>query len=766
MRAVLAGIFFFTVAYGLQPGGASPTVETVAAPALPSEVEGGAVQTLSSPLWRIDHGFDTTLQLKNAKVFEPVSATLVLHSVDGTDYPLPVVDLGPGETVRMDLRRVLQRLPASLRRSFSETGSASLVYKGEFGGAVTASFRIVNLDTGVAFNNQFGTPPDEAPLFREIEGLYWTPQSGGDCFISVANTSFRQIPVTVKFFGPRAEELLEENWLVPPHGSHFAQLSSLGVAIRPGEAGGVRVSYSGTPRDILVSGGVEDPGTGYSADLPMWHRGVGEPQRLTFSAVGLMYGEVSAESGFPSGTRFSPFLTARNTTERHLPVIVVAHATEPGSRARIELPRFVLAPGQAVSVDLGSSLAIRRLQERGPLNFALSFSGQSGDLLFSLGSVDQTGNYVLQSHPHPIGPRPSQAIPFWSVEDGDDSVIALWNPSDTVQDLILEIHYVGDEISGDYRLPISLAPGASDSVSIRGLIESKQADEAGNVIPQGARHGGARLMSPLGLDQYFEVEVGGGILNVTHGTCSWWCVTCEGYLTYRVLPDYTIDLLVGGNTGQFTAEARHVSYGPADFTYSSTWSTSDANRVTVGNGVISAVSYGITPVGISAQKSLPKYDSNYCGYNPICPGPFAFQASQSARTRIPKWCVPTFSEQTTQGCVLSSPTVRKDIVYGVFDEQGQLGFAMNWIQNEIVTSSSSCNVQVGSSASQTPTFHDTIFNCVTGCTFQSEQRYTVTVDGQTFNLTARKCVGAGCPEAPGWAVTANKSAVTVELIGQ
>ncbi len=222
----------------------------------------------------------------------------------------------------------------------------------------------------------------------------------------------------------------------------------------------------------------------------------------------------------------------------------------------------------------------------------------------------------------------------------------------------------------------------------------------------------------------------------------------------QVTPDDTGDVLVGGETIYYTAEAKHVSSGWYDYTGTSNWSSSNS-AVTASHGEVTASSYLTTPVTITAQRVLPRFYSSWCAYNPLCPSGESFQGTSQARTRKPKWAVLT--NQADEQGVCPFAVAKKSRYYAAYDDYGQIQKGQDWTLLETVTSSSSCGVATGGNKPDTVIFHDAIQNCTTNCTFQSQQTFQI----DSVNVKAKDC--PSCPERTGWNVTATTSQVTVTI---
>jgi len=717
----------------------------------------GDVQRLYSALWRTDRGFSSTMRLQNALVLESIDVTPTIRFADGTEYDLLPMHLGPGEVASVSINRALAGLPPQLRRHASSHGTAVLGCDYPYPGAILGSIQVLDAAKGLSFNNPFHSLPEVEPSFQFVESLWWRQTRNTNAFISIANSTEGVRSVIAEVTDSHGSVIHSSELSLSAGESRILNLNfrSLRKSHRgeQGEAGGISISFFGRPGDILLAGGLEDLGRGLSAGLPFWYRQP-SPAALDYSAVGLTVGDPPSESGFPQGTRFTPFLTLRNATEDTVSVPMTLNYVLEGEPSNVSVPLPPLEAKQTLAVEFQEILAQLGLSDHdGILNVKISSPRKPGEIVFALGSIDQTADYVLQVNPEGIGPSPGKAIPYWSTAEGNDTMVALWNHSAQHQDLVLLLGYnLPQGGTGAYEHRVSLAAGESTAVSLGHLIGSQLPDANGNLIPGDVREGRAVLRSAEGASEAFNISASVATLNVANRTCSYWCIICQGYLFMRMTPD-VIDVLIN-RSDDFTAEARHVDGFWTDLTSVSTWKTADSSKVSVSSGTVSAIAYKSTPVSVTAEKSLFQYQSNWCGYNPICPPAVKFKATGSVRTREPLWAVLEGQSNDTGLC--PAAVTAKKRWYGAYDGFGKIGFRMQWELVETVTSSTDCGVRTSSQGSYV-TFIDKIFVCESGCTFKSDQKFRI-----QGKLVGAKDAENG-PEKTGWRVVATTESVSVSI---
>jgi hypothetical protein len=133
---------------------------------------------------------------------------------------------------------------------------------------------------------------------------------------------------------------------------------------------------------------------------------------------------------------------------------------------------------------------------------------------------------------------------------------SLWNPGDTVQDVVLRL--TGADGAGDYEIPLHLVPGGSAMVDLGMIRAEGMPDMHGHLLPASAS--GSAMLEPAGKpmpgpDGVIVVPKGGlwsmqvvvstGVFNPTTATCGDPCGSCCGY----ELPDVSADFFGGGGIG-------------------------------------------------------------------------------------------------------------------------------------------------------------------------------------------------------------------------
>jgi len=412
-----------------------------------------------------------------------------------------------------------------------------------------------------------------SPMAQADEGLWWLRDDGVRAYFSLANVSNQPIDARYQITGSGGTSLDWRQVELAPHQTReFALDSSIDSLPRiERSGGGIRVEQvSGPAQAVNVAGWLENPEEGFSANIDFATSGAMPPPNMglppipqsptvTLAAAGLMLGKPMAANHFPEKVRFAPYGHLRNTTDRWLDVSVsvdlgmamgMAGSATSGRSLLPDLP-VRLGPGmetevplEALADRLGRKMGIDADSTEGAmLNWSATYTGQTGELLLSTGSTDQSGNYVFEVMPQRVNSSAGEKIPYWSTADGNDTMFALWNPGSATQNVVLTL-YSADGMHS-YAMPIALAPMASTMVDVAMDLAMMRGtpDASGNTLPSDVQSGSA-MLEPAGIPGVgpngkilmpktgppeMQVVASVGIFNVTTATCGGLCMDCCYY---------------------------------------------------------------------------------------------------------------------------------------------------------------------------------------------------------------------------------------------
>ncbi len=185
-----------------------------------------------------------------------------------------------------------------------------------------------------------------------------------------------------------------------------------------------------------------------------------------------------------------------------------------------------LAAGEARQIDITGLMAALGIKDlNGSINVGVSFSGRTGDLIIANGSVDQTGTYVFEVRPQPVTSAQRRIGDHWSIANGNDTMLSLWNPTGQTEDV--EVTFLYGDGSGRYVMEFHLAAGASAALDLKQLIAQGMPDKNGNFIPPGVEEGSVMLANVQRPTKPFTLAVALAVYNVANATCCGQCTNCR-----------------------------------------------------------------------------------------------------------------------------------------------------------------------------------------------------------------------------------------------
>ena len=236
----------------------------------------------------------------------------------------------------------------------------------------------------------------------------------------------------------------------------------------------------------------------------------------------------------------------------------------------------------------------------------LVFDGQimPGSLLLTAGSVDQTNTYVFEVVPRSVVESISKSLAYWSIGNGDDTMVTLWNPADEAQDLILQLFFSG----GHYLHPIHLGPRASYTFNVSEIVHNQVPDSEGNIIPAGVSEGSAKISGSQAENEHILVAIDAGTYNVRKATCGQVCFSCDGWTSFGISPN-SFTVPVGGTQAMQFLVNYDSGFQFNDTLYTD-WASNNSSLVSVG---VPNTNYDLA-TGVAAGSTYITANDTY--YNP------------------------------------------------------------------------------------------------------------------------------------------------------
>jgi len=198
----------------------------------------------------------------------------------------------------------------------------------------------------------------------------------------------------------------------------------------------------------------------------------------------------------------------------------------------------------------------------------------------------------------------SKSLAYWSIGNGDDTMVTLWNPADEAQDLVLRLFFSG----GHYLHPIHLGPRASYTFNISEIVHNQIPDSEGNIIPADVYEGSAKISGSQAENQHILVAIDAGNYNVRKATCGYVCFSCDGYTSYGISPS-SFTVPVGGTQAMQFLVNYDSGFQFNDTLYTD-WTSTNSSVVSVG---VPNTNYDIA-TGVAAGSATITADDTY--YNP------------------------------------------------------------------------------------------------------------------------------------------------------
>jgi hypothetical protein len=426
-------------------------------------------------------------------------------------------------------------------------------------------------------------------LPHSLQGLWWKQEANVSGFVTLTNASTQPTEATIQVSDAAGNAIGQHSVTVSSHGTKLVTMPELQGA--NASEGGISVAYTGPADALILNGGLEDQAVGYSAMIPFAAPPAlsTKPSTESYAELGLMSGAADPMMSFPAGTTFAPYSIMRNIADQPIRVSPTLWWMEAGTPRSAPLHSLTVSPGQTQSLNMPALLASASLNNfNGSMNLILDVQGPARGLLLTSGSVDQKNTYVFEVRPVGVGESNAKSLGYWSIGNGDDTMVTLWNAADEAQDLVFTLFFTG----GHYNFPIHLGPRATNTFNISEIVHSQIPDAEGNVVPASIHEGSARISGPHDPVEHILVGMAAGVYNVVKATCAVICYNCNGTvafetidpnpLTVRVIQTATAQFIVGFTNG-----------GQYDYTSLSTWTTSNTGIATVQSaGVIKGLAGG------------------------------------------------------------------------------------------------------------------------------------------------------------------------------
>ena len=293
--------------------------------------------------WRLDHSFESELQISNRLVTDSITVRPILILDDGTSFPLPTVALEPSGTTTVNLNSAFNSLPASITASHHPYGTVSLSYDWHWDSAISAEVQNIDSDRSLSYVSGLRPGPDSAIADQTIHGLWWKKTKSTTAFVRLTNVTPSAIKVQFSVTDHNNQPIGSESVVVGPSRTVLRDATSV-LNAESGADGGLDISYTGQVGGLIADGGLEDAGNGFSASLPLYRPPAANlaakpPKPITLASTGIMIGQPGPGQMFPPQVYFRPWLKLRNVSSSAKVVTVDTGAGSPDGAGACEHAR-------------------------------------------------------------------------------------------------------------------------------------------------------------------------------------------------------------------------------------------------------------------------------------------------------------------------------------------------------------------------------------------------------------------------------------------
>jgi len=577
-------------------------------PAVPRALVGG--------IWRVDHTFVATIQVRNVVTSTSVDFTPVIFMADGTEYDLSPMTVPPAGLVEVNINEALRDAPPRIAAHLSSYGSVAVRFTHGWN-ALDAMIQDLDTTRSLIYRECLTqTVPVNAqvPGEQTVEGLWWKRDKDTDGFIALSNATDSPVQAHLQARGANGPRGQDRVLQIDAHATYDVSLRELleGTPAAHDLQGGVTVRFHGVIGDVTLAGGMENAEQGFSA--PMYFRvknlnAVSAPQQ--FAAVGIMMGKQDPMMNFPADVQFTPYAVIGNAQLTPAWVVPRIEYFRNSQEQSVSVPTVRLLPWQTTRIDIKGIMAAQGITDYGGIiHLVLEYTGNPNALIAAAGSVDDSGTYVFDVPVRGVTPSPSKTM-YFSNLNGNDTMFTIWNPTSNPQDAILTLH----ANTGSYKLPIHVNGHESSMFNLSELEMNNIPDVDGHQLSTNLI-GTAELASSQGHGSKFTLAIDSGVYNVQTATCGGAC-DCGVYVTDVFIVDNPFAVDVSG-AHQLTATADWSDSSQTNVTTDYAWWSDYGTIISVGNnsGNTSGVAVGSATISFIEDFGSAPYPQ--CWMYPDC----------------------------------------------------------------------------------------------------------------------------------------------------
>lgn len=553
-------------------------------------------QKLWGAYWTVEPGFSSTLEMKNNRVHDTLTARVSLYSASGEEYYLHAITMAPRETVVVSINNVMESLPPAIAARAGKNGTIELEFDGPNSSAIMGSVTVRNPEKKIAWNF-FLYPSRPGLAYAPLQGVFWFPDHRTDGFVVIQNVSESMVRVYPTFEIASARYPAASASLLPGQLYKFdlrKELRSLGL--QGLTMGGIEVNYEGAS-DAIRAHGVLYNGAGFSAEIDFLRRDAWDAQQSFYLRTPrFAVGSADPVLGLPTRTKFDPYVVLHNFGSYLLQLTLKVGVTVESATKEIDIP-IAISAGTTKQLSLGSYLAGTVGVGTHWANLEVSYAGTHNNLAGLMVSLSHDGAHSVRSVLNWVG-APNREGWHWRIGNGFNTLVSIQNSDTEPAEVAFSLDYQDQGIPQSYELPVITIPGrGTHHVNIGEVIAAGVPDAEGDVIPPSVSFGGYRARKLGGVNTNITTEalivdgVRSNFLSVYNTGC------CDGPM---FLDPSSITSFAGTMTKLRVLALNSCTGEEIDYTDQAFKRSSDNSVATVDlSGVVELVGAGSTKIKAS-----------------------------------------------------------------------------------------------------------------------------------------------------------------------
>jgi hypothetical protein len=455
-------------------------------------------QRLWASYFSVEKGFSSTLEIKNNRIKDRITAHISLYFSNGEESYLEPVDLGPRQTAVIDLNRAMRSLTPSIAARVGNEGSVEVEFEATTPSAVMGGVSVINEGKGIAWN--FVLYPT-SPLFpvAPLRGVFWFHNQKTKGFVVAHNGSNSVATARPRFEISGKTYPLAARVLQPGQGMKLdlrAELEGLGLA--DVAEGGVEIAYDGEP-DALKAHGVLFDGKGLSAEIDFYRSFLSsEPQTFAFRTPRFATGEADPRLELPPSTTFEPILALHNFDSRPLPLDIAIRPDSSTNNQDESVQQLVIAPGETRIVRLDKLLEENAEKRTHWASLEIKYVAVESILGASLVSISSNEKFSIRSVLNWIETTTREGW-YWRADEKANTFLAIYNTDYQAADVDVSLdYYVGNQRRSHPLQSLKIEGRTSVLIDIGRHFSSANERHDADFMSHDVRYGGYRVKQSRG----------------------------------------------------------------------------------------------------------------------------------------------------------------------------------------------------------------------------------------------------------------------------